>query len=81
MYLFVENERSSDVLSKTGTGPVPVGSDPTAPPWSGPDGWYAFRHRRPGGAGMAGNFVFMDLHVESLPPDAPDIWAASRVLF
>ncbi len=81
MYLFIENERSSDVFASHGIGPIPLGTDPDNPPWSGPNGVYAFRHRRPGGKGIVGNFIFMDLHVESLPPDAPDIWAASRVVF
>jgi len=80
MYMVIENERSSDVLAWAGVGPVPVGTDPTAPPWSGPDGIYAFRHRTPDGR-MAGNFLFFDLHVELLNPDSPDVRAASRVFF
>lgn len=65
MFLVVENERSADTVSSssTGSGKITVGTNPQFPPFAGPSGVFAFRHR------MTANFLFFDGHTERLTPD------------
>jgi len=65
MFLVIENERSADTVSSssTGDGKITVGTNPEYPPFAGPSGVFAFRHR------MTANFLFFDGHTERLTPN------------
>lgn len=62
MFLIFETERAADYGKMQASLPAspPLGVDPSFPAWSSQLGIYAFRHKE------RANFLFFDLHVESL---------------